>query len=240
MKIAVIGAGAMGGSLATGLLKGGRVAAGDMTVADPTAAALEPFAAAGAHTTTDNVAAVQGAAVVFVVVKPWIVERVVRQVRPAMDCGRQTLVVIAAGVSSADILTWAADSQGNAPSVLLAIPNIAVAELCSMTFVVPVRANEAQTASVSALFDSVGRTLITEDYAVNPNAKGYRFIPGLYNDAQLEGNRKLTETIHRYDSKIFCQIYHPGRQSTHFVNGGVQPIAPSATMDPCFRRCRGK
>lgn len=163
MKIAVIGAGAMGGSLAAGLLKGGRVAAGDMTVADPTAAALEPFAAVGAHTTTDNVAAVQGADVVFVVVKPWIVERVVRQVRPAMDCGRQTLVVIAAGVSSADILTWAADSQGNAPSVLLAIPNIAVAELCSMTFVVPVRANEAQTAAVCALFDSVGRTLITEE-----------------------------------------------------------------------------
>ena len=27
--------------------------------------------------------------------------------------------------------------------------------------------------------------IITEDYAVNPNAKGYRFIPGLYNDAQL-------------------------------------------------------
>ena len=77
--------------------------------------------------------------------------------------------------------------------------------------------------------------IITEDYAVNPNAKGYRFIPGLYNDAQLEGNRKLTETIHRYDSKIFCQIYHPGRQSTHFVNGGVQPIAPSATMDPLLQ-----
>ena len=77
--------------------------------------------------------------------------------------------------------------------------------------------------------------IITEDYAVNPNAKGYRFIPGLYNDAQLKGNRKLTETIHRYDSKIFCQIYHPGRQSTHFVNGGVQPIAPSATMDPLLQ-----
>ena len=24
--------------------------------------------------------------------------------------------------------------------------------------------------------------IITEDYAVNENAKGYRFIPGLYND----------------------------------------------------------
>lgn len=77
--------------------------------------------------------------------------------------------------------------------------------------------------------------IITEDYAVNENAKGYRFIPGLYNDGQIEGNKKLTQTVHQYGSKIFCQMYHPGRQSTYFVNGGVQPIAPSATMDPLLQ-----
>ena len=74
--------------------------------------------------------------------------------------------------------------------------------------------------------------IITEDYAVNENAKGYKFIPGLYNDGQIEGNKRLTETIHKYESKIFCQMYHPGRQSKHDVNGNVQPIAPSAIKDP--------
>ena len=74
--------------------------------------------------------------------------------------------------------------------------------------------------------------VITEDYAVNENAKGYKFIPGLYNDEQIEGNKKLTETIHQYDTKLFCQMYHPGRQSKHDVNGNVQPIAPSAIKDP--------
>lgn len=74
--------------------------------------------------------------------------------------------------------------------------------------------------------------VITEDYAVNENAKGYQFIPGLYNDAQIEGNKKLTETIHKYDTKLFCQMYHPGRQSKHAVNGNVQPVAPSAIKDP--------
>ncbi|HHW03742.1 MAG TPA: FAD-dependent oxidoreductase [Thermoanaerobacterales bacterium] len=77
--------------------------------------------------------------------------------------------------------------------------------------------------------------IITEDYAVNPNAKGYQFIAGLYNDEQIEGNRRLTNTIHKYDSKIFCQIYHPGRQTSHFVNGGVQPVAPSAIPCPWCR-----
>lgn len=74
--------------------------------------------------------------------------------------------------------------------------------------------------------------VITEDYAVNENAKGYKYIPGLYNDEQIEGNKKLTEAVHKYDTKLFCQMYHPGRQSKHDVNGGVQPIAPSATKDP--------
>ena len=74
--------------------------------------------------------------------------------------------------------------------------------------------------------------VITEDYAVNVNAKGYQFIPGLYNDEQIEGNKKLTDTIHKYETKLFCQMYHPGRQSSHSVNGNVQPIAPSAIKDP--------
>ena len=74
--------------------------------------------------------------------------------------------------------------------------------------------------------------VITEDYAVNENAKGYKYIPGLYNDEQIEGNKLLTETIHKYKTKLFCQMYHPGRQSKHDVNGNVQPIAPSAIKDP--------
>ena len=39
--------------------------------------------------------------------------------------------------------------------------------------------------------------LITEDYGVNEHAKGYRCIPGLFNDEQIPGNIKLTETIHQ-------------------------------------------
>lgn len=77
--------------------------------------------------------------------------------------------------------------------------------------------------------------IYTEDYAVNPMAKGYPKIPGLYKDEQIEGSRKLTDTIHQYDSKIFCQIYHPGRQSNHFVNGGQQPVAPSAIPCPWLK-----
>lgn len=74
--------------------------------------------------------------------------------------------------------------------------------------------------------------IITEDYAVTPDGKGYQRIPGLYDDAQIPGNRELTETVHQYDSKIFCQMYHPGKQTTRIANGDVTPVAPSAIKDP--------
>jgi len=77
--------------------------------------------------------------------------------------------------------------------------------------------------------------IITEDYGVNENAKGYQNIACLYNDEQMESHKKLTDTIHQYDSKIFAQIYHPGRQTSHFVNGDVQPVAPSAIPCPWCR-----
>lgn len=77
--------------------------------------------------------------------------------------------------------------------------------------------------------------IITEDYAVNKNAMGYKYIAGLWNDDQIESHKKLTDTIHKYESKIFAQIYHAGRQSCSFVNGGVQPVAPSAIPCPWLR-----
>jgi 2,4-dienoyl-CoA reductase-like NADH-dependent reductase (Old Yellow Enzyme family)/thioredoxin reductase len=77
--------------------------------------------------------------------------------------------------------------------------------------------------------------IITEDYAINKNAMGYKYIAGLWNDEQIESHKKLTDTIHKYESKIFCQIYHAGRQSCSAVNGGMQPVAPSAIPCPWLR-----
>lgn len=77
--------------------------------------------------------------------------------------------------------------------------------------------------------------IITEDYAVNEHAMGYACIPGLYKDSQIEGHKRLTDTVHQYGTKIFAQLYHAGRQSNHFVNGGLQPVAPSSIPCPWLR-----
>jgi 2,4-dienoyl-CoA reductase-like NADH-dependent reductase (Old Yellow Enzyme family)/thioredoxin reductase len=73
--------------------------------------------------------------------------------------------------------------------------------------------------------------IITEDFRVSEYAGGYPHIAGLYNEEQVESYKRFTDVIHRYESKIFAQIYHAGRQANHNVNGGAQPV--SCSPIPC-------
>lgn len=72
--------------------------------------------------------------------------------------------------------------------------------------------------------------IITEDYGVTEYGKGYAWIPGFYNDEQIARNIELTEAIHKHGSKIFCQIYHAGKQKFPGFSG--EAVAPSAIKDP--------
>ncbi|MBP3774516.1 MAG: NAD(P)-binding domain-containing protein [Bacteroidaceae bacterium] len=164
MKISIIGAGAMGGAIAEGLLKVHDFDNAGLCVADASKEVLKRFADRGIRTTTDNHAAVQGADVVMVVVKPWITERVLLQIKDALQYDRQMLVVVAAGITSGQINGWLEkDGQPALPPYFLVIPNIGISELSSMTFIVPVKASDAQTACISGLFDKMGSSLVTEE-----------------------------------------------------------------------------
>jgi pyrroline-5-carboxylate reductase len=160
MKIAIIGAGAMGGATVEGLIKGEQFKNEDITVADPSEAVIDKFAKTGVSVTTDNKLAAETADIVCVVVKPWLVERVLKDIKSELNPNKQILIVIAAGVSSASIKEWLGEQ---CPSLFLAIPNIAIAEMASMTFVVPVGASEEQVQTVVNIFDEMGTTLITDE-----------------------------------------------------------------------------
>ena len=71
--------------------------------------------------------------------------------------------------------------------------------------------------------------IITEGIAPSPNGLGYARIPGLYNQAQVEGWKKVTDAVHQQGGKIFAQLMHTGRIS-HSLNmpQGSEILAPSA------------
>jgi len=53
--------------------------------------------------------------------------------------------------------------------------------------------------------------IITEGTAPMPNALGYPNIPGIFDQVQVEGWKKITTRVHRKGSKIFLQLMHTGR-----------------------------
>lgn len=65
--------------------------------------------------------------------------------------------------------------------------------------------------------------IVTEDYAIQEQSKRYKNVAGLWSDDMIESHKKLTDTIHKYDTKIFVQLYHCGMNSTL----SVQKYAPS-------------
>ena len=162
MKIAIIGAGAMGGAMADGFIKSGAVKPADISVANPTAQKLEHFALQGASVTTDNKTAAEGADIVVIAVKPWLVEQVVNELKPVLNYTRQTIITVAAGISSNQFTAWL-KKDDVVPQTFIVIPNTAIAVLASMTFIVPVNATADTTSIVKALFDNVGQTMVTDE-----------------------------------------------------------------------------
>lgn len=162
MKIAIIGAGAMGGAMADGFIKSGAVKPADISVANPTAQKLEHFALQGASVTTDNKTAADGADIVVIAVKPWLVEQVVNELKPVLNYTRQTVITVAAGISGSQFTSWLKKDDA-VPQTFIVIPNTAIAVLASMTFIVPVNATADTTATIKALFDSVGQAMVTDE-----------------------------------------------------------------------------
>ena len=150
----------MGGATVEGLIKGQQFKNEDITVSDPSQAVVDKFAKMGVSVTTDNKLAADTADIVCVVVTPWLVERVLTDIKPELDPKKQILIVIAAGVSSESIKGWLGD---NCPPLFLIIPNIAIAEMASMTFIVPCGATQQQTQLVQGIFDEMGTSLITDE-----------------------------------------------------------------------------
>jgi N-ethylmaleimide reductase len=76
---------------------------------------------------------------------------------------------------------------------------------------------------------SEGGLIISEATIVSENGSGYLGSPGLYDDSQIEGWRRVTNAVHEKKGRIFLQLYHAGRQSNSELQpGGAAPITPSA------------
>ena len=70
--------------------------------------------------------------------------------------------------------------------------------------------------------------IISEATSVTPMGVGYPDTPGIWSDAQVEGWKLITDSVHQAGGRIVLQLWHVGRISDPIYLDGGQPVAPSA------------
>ena len=70
--------------------------------------------------------------------------------------------------------------------------------------------------------------IISEAVTISEQGFGWVDSPGIYNDAQVEGWKKITTALHEKGTPIFMQLWHCGRASHSSFHAGKPPISASA------------
>jgi pyrroline-5-carboxylate reductase len=160
MRVAVLGAGKMGGILLQAFLKSGLFSPQQITATVGHEARAEALTKQfGVTVTTDNLAAVKAADVILLGVKPQQMADVIRGIAPALTPGK-LLISVAASVKTSAI----EEAAGDNISVIRSMPNTpaklgaGVTALCR-----GVHVTDDQLALAEKIFATVGRTVIVDE-----------------------------------------------------------------------------
>lgn len=181
----------MGGALIHGWAKSGKVES--ITIADKNEKLLESFKQKypTINTTTDNVAAVEGADIVVVVVKPWLMPVVLGELKEVLDTEKQLIVSDAANFTTDKL----AETLGKDGQYFYVIPNIAAEFGASMSFIAKgASATTENLDRVKALYDLCGDSLVVTENLVAPGMMmascGIAYVMR-YIRAQMEGGVEM-------------------------------------------------
>jgi len=168
-KLAVLGAGKLGGILLRAYLKQGLFKAKNVTATvkhGEKAAALEKEL--GVSVTSDNRKAVKDADIILLGVKPQVVAEVLKEIAP--EIGAEAVVIsVAASVPTSYLeqhlsAASGAKNRNDKVAVLRAMPNTPAAVGCGMTGICRGTHAGAEHLEIArAMFDAVGRTVAVDE-----------------------------------------------------------------------------
>ncbi|MFV0390737.1 MAG: pyrroline-5-carboxylate reductase [Paludibacteraceae bacterium] len=160
-KIAIIGAGNMGGAIARGMLKGSLVSDEAITISDVSQDTLNRLGSLSNkwRLTRANTEAVEAADIIILAVKPWLVQKIAEEVAGGIDYKKQIIVSIAAGIEFEEL------KKNFSPAAILfrLIPNTAIDVMESVTTITSLNASEKQIADISAIFDEMGKVFYVDN-----------------------------------------------------------------------------
>lgn len=158
-KIAVIGGGNLGASIADGLIASGFSKPAELTVTRRNVGALSRFSGKGCKVHSDNRKAVRESEIIILAVKPYNYADIIKEIKPLLNGKKHLVVSVITGV-------WIEQLQkaiGKPVPVIRAMPNTAIAIQQSMTCLAHAGASATQLNYVQELFNQLGRTVLIDE-----------------------------------------------------------------------------
>src|SRR5215470_9104279 len=159
-RIAVLGAGKMGGILIKALIEKHQISPSNIrATVGHEARAKELSHKLGVAVTTGNVEAVDGADIIFICVIPQVVQELTEQIADKVTA-KQLVISVAASVHTSEIES----ALGAGAAVVRAMPNTpcvlgkGMTALCKGQY-----ADASHVEAASALFNAVGRTVVVDE-----------------------------------------------------------------------------
>ena len=158
-RIAIIGCGNLGISIAKGLMEEEGFRPGSLSLTRRNLGPLKELAERGAHVGNDNKAAAAQSDIVILAVKPYNISKVITEMNGLLAQDGKTVISLASGVSIAEVREHL---EGNA-SVFRVMPNIAASVSESMSLFAHDGASEDEVRTVMTIFDQVGKSLLIDE-----------------------------------------------------------------------------
>ena len=159
MKVAIIGAGNMGGAIARGMAQGSLIRPVDITVSNPSEGKLRAIKEFNPHikTTCNNQEAINEADLIILAVKPWFIKEVIEGL--TLQTEKQIIASVAAGIPFAEYEQWI----GEKATIFRIIPNTAISQMQSMTLLASHNASKEQEALLANIFNEMGVAMLIDE-----------------------------------------------------------------------------
>jgi pyrroline-5-carboxylate reductase len=154
-KIAIIGAGNMGGAIVNGLIKSGSISASHIFVADRKQTTLTKMEEKGVNVFEDNREASKNADIIIIAVKPYHIKSVIQKIKPELNPDK-ILISIVAGVGIEQL----ENEAGNNIPIFRVMPNTAISVQESLTCISANGNTAPHIKFVTDLFNKLGKTVI--------------------------------------------------------------------------------
>lgn len=86
---------------------------------------------------------------------------------------------------------------------------------------------------------SKGGLIIAEATFIDQLAGGLKYVPGIYNQEQIEGWKKVTSGVHAKEGIIFLQLWHLGRAGSKELNPHQEQIVSASGISANGRNFLG-